>query len=60
MAELWPFIPVGMKKWLLQGRNFISERFFSEFEDGWLLSKKVGKHSKGNFMVRNNILKVSL
>ena len=53
MAELWPFIQAGVKKWLLQERNFISRRFFLGLKmDSYF---RIIRHLKGNFMVNNNI-----
>ena len=53
MVELWPFIQAGVKKWLLQGRNFIAGHFFLGLKmDGYF---RIIYHSKENFMVSNNI-----
>ena len=53
MAELWPFIQAGVKKWIVEGRNFISGHFFLGFKmDGYFRFKR---HRKGNFMVSHNI-----
>ena len=37
MAELWPFIKAGVKKWLLQGKKLHLWMLLSGFEDGRLL-----------------------
>ena len=53
MAELWPFIEAGVKKWIVEGRNFIPGGFFLGLKmDGYF---QFIRHPKGNFMVSNNI-----
>ena len=53
MGELWPFIQAGVKKWIVEERNLISGCCFLGLKmDGYF---RVIGHSKGNFMVSNNM-----